>query len=319
MGPWLALVTLHAALIAVRAGDARCPSTRQVRESLGGRLPGFVVPAPSSPAAGVLELKLIESSSEHRFVVVDSRGELRLSRTLPVSRAATTADCEALAETVALIVDRYVQQLAYQDPDALVTAPAQPRSAREAHWELFVGGTWQPASGGPADLAGYEALLGTGRALDEQGRFALEATLGVRGAASHQWGDSSGRLWRFPAELRLLWRGSAGKLRLEAGPLAGIHLLVLASTPGDGSPSSRQPNDTRAIPVVGAMGALRLSLGAHLFARLVAGGAFDVVRYTFRPCQGMPVPDCMLLGGNQSFGTQRIYVKMGIEGGVSFW
>src|SRR5258708_4341749 len=138
MGPWLALVTLHAALITVRAGAAQCPSPRQVQETLSARLPGFLVPPPPSPTANILELKLVESPTEHTFVVVDSRGEVRLSGDLPASRTASTRDCEALAETVALIVDRYLQQLGYQDQDAPAVAAGPPPGPGEPRWAFFV-------------------------------------------------------------------------------------------------------------------------------------------------------------------------------------
>ena len=92
-------------------------------------------------------------------------------------------------------------------------------------------------------------------------------------------------------------------------------MLLLAPTV-----AQMQPNDIRYVPVLGAMGAARVSLGTHLFARLVMAGAVDVVRYTFRPCEGMPNPDCPLLhDGNEPFGTRRTYVKMGLEGGAAFW
>jgi hypothetical protein len=295
MGAWLALVALQAALITVRGGDARCPSGRQVNEAIAARLPGVLVPTASSGASGVLELRLTESATEHSFVVVDPEGAVRLSRPLPPP-SPSARDCEALAETVALIVDRYLQQLAYQDREMPPPAPAPPPE-RPRRWELFAGGTWLPATGEQGDMASYEALLGLGRELN------------------HRWGQNAGRLWRFPAELRLFWRPEARSVRFEVGPFAGLHLLLLAPTV-----AQMQPNELRYVPVLGGMGAVRVSLGTHLFARLVMAGAVDVVRYTFRPCEGMPDPNCPLLhDGNEPFGTQRSYVKMGVEGGVAFW
>ena len=174
MGAWLALVALQAALITVRGGDARCPSARQVNEAIAGRLPGVLVPAPSPGAAGVLELRLNESATEHSFVVVDGTGTVRLSRPMPPPPPAAR-DCEALAETVALIVDRYLQQLAYQDRQAAPPPPPAP-PPRPRRWELFAGGTWLPASGEQGDMASYEGALGLGRELDSPGRWGLEAT-----------------------------------------------------------------------------------------------------------------------------------------------
>jgi hypothetical protein len=301
MGALLALVALHAALITVRGGDARCPSSRQVNEAVASRLPGVVVPASSTPSAGVLELRLIESPSEHRFALVDSRGEELLSRPLPATSPTAARDCEALAETVALIVDRYLQQLAYQEQEAPAASPVD-NGPRAQRWELFAGGTWQP---GPADMAGYQALLGFGRVLGQAGRLALEATAGLNGTVDHEWGGARGRLWRFPVEVRLLWRKPGKRVQAELGPFTGVHLLVLASNPRD-----MQKNDLWLAPVVGGLGALRLSLGPNLFARLVGAAAVDIVRYEFMPQS----PD-----SHQSFGTPRGYVKMGLEGGIAFW
>src|SRR5436190_23144869 len=107
MGAALGLLTLHAALLTVRPTDARCPSARQVNEAIAARLPGVLVPTPAGPPAGVLELRLTETPSDHSFVVLGPGGQVRLSRPLPAATG-NLRDCEALAETVALIVDRYL-------------------------------------------------------------------------------------------------------------------------------------------------------------------------------------------------------------------
>src|SRR4051794_41870669 len=113
----LALVAVNAALITVNAADAQCPSGKQVNEAIAARLPGVLVPSSPAPPAGVLELRLAGNpGTGHRLALSDGRGQVLLSRTLPPSTATRDRDCEALAETVALIVDRYLQELAYQSP-----------------------------------------------------------------------------------------------------------------------------------------------------------------------------------------------------------
>src|SRR5438105_10099453 len=101
----LALLALHATLIAVKGAQAECPSTKQVNEAIAARLPGVLVPAEPSPGEGALVLVLTGASpaEEHSFALLDAHGETRLSRTLRAPGANRDRDCAALAETVALI------------------------------------------------------------------------------------------------------------------------------------------------------------------------------------------------------------------------
>src|SRR3954470_15427819 len=174
MGAVFTLVTLHAALIAVRGADAQCPSAKQVSEAITNRMPGVLVPPPAAPS-DALQLRLDGgATSEHHLVLANGAGKVLLSRTLPPAPAARERDCEALAETVALIVDRYLQELSYQEP--AVTAPPPPPAPEgpvHPRWELFAGGVWQP----PFDAssrAGYEGRLGGGRTLGRSARLVLE-------------------------------------------------------------------------------------------------------------------------------------------------
>jgi hypothetical protein len=304
MAGLLALLTLHAALISVNAADAQCPSGKQVNEAIAARLPGVLVPSSPAPPAGVLELRLAGNpGTGHRLALSDGRGQVLLSRTLPPSTATRDRDCEALAETVALIVDRYLQELAYQTPPTVVArapAPVEEPGPAERRWELFAGGTWQPSSDAGAN-AGYEARLGVGRTLGGAARFALELTLGVQ---ERRFRDAADPLWRFPAELRLLWRQTPRPIRLELGPFAGAQLLLLGNNRDEMSVGA-----VRIAPVAGGMGALRFALGNRAFVRLVGAAGIAVVRYSFQP----PPYE------REVFGTERAYVKMGVEGGLAFW
>jgi hypothetical protein len=299
----LALVAVNAALISVNAADAQCPSGKQVNEAIEARLPGVLVPSSPAPPAGVMELRLAGNpGTGHRLALSDARGQVLLSRTLPPSTATRDRDCEALAETVALIVDRYLQELAYQSPPAVVAAPAPrpPEEPAERRWELFTGGTWQPSNEAGA-TAGYEVRLGLGRTLGRAARLALELTIGVQ---ERTYREAPDPLWRFPAELRLLWRQTPRPVRLEVGPFAGAQVLLLGN--------NRDPMSTSAVrvaPVAGGLGAVRFSLGNRAFVRLVGAAGVAVVRYSFQP----PPYE------REVFGTERAYVKMGAEGGLAFW
>jgi hypothetical protein len=300
----LGMVVLHATTIAVRSTGAQCPTGRQVTEALGARLPGVLVPEEQAKSSDALLLTL--SSGERAaagFVLVDGKGQVRLRRALAASGGGAPRDCPALAETVALMVERYLQDLAIQErtPAPAVEAPAPPPPPPpERRWDLFVGSTWRPGASG---LAAYEVRLGAARSLGTE-RLALGATAGIEGAASHDWDVGSGRLRRFPVELRLLWRLTAGTVALEAGPFAGAHVLLLDSDTGRGESA------LRAIPVAGGLAAARFPLGRRVFLRLVAALGIAVVRYDYVT----PEPDSSV-----AFGTERTYGKMGLEAGLSFW
>jgi hypothetical protein len=290
-------------LIAVRGGQTECPSTRQVNEAISARLPGVLVPAPAKPQEGLLVLGLAGGKSAPlTFTLVDSKGEVRLERALPPARNDIAGDCAALAETVALIVERYLQDLGYQD--RVAPPPPPPPAPHVPLWELFLGATWQPGSDG---LASYEGRLGVGRVLGRRGGLVLELTGGARGPSDHTWGVGvSGQLWRFPVELRLFGRWPLNtSWNLEGGPFAGAHLLVL-----DTDSPLKTTRETHVSPVVGGALGLRLGMGPHAFVRLLVTGAVAVVRYQFST---LP-PDA-----REVFGTERAYGKMGVETGLSFW
>jgi hypothetical protein len=298
----LALLGLHATLIAVRGGQTECPSTRQVNEAIAARLPGVLVPSEPKPPEGALVLDLAGGKGTPLAVtLVDAKGQVRLERTLPAARSERAGDCAALAETVALIVERYLQDLGYRD-----RAVSPPRPAPEPEvprWEAFLGATWQPGEEG---LAGYEARLGAGRVLGRAGGFAVEATAGIRGRQDQSWGGGvNGQLWRFPFEIRLLARWPLNSsFSIEAGPFAGVHMLVLETDSEE--KSTRQ---TRVSPVAGAAAGLRMTLGPHVFLRVVASGGATIVRYKFTTPPG----------ATEVFGTDRVWAKMAVETGLSFW
>jgi hypothetical protein len=300
----LGLVLVHATMIAVRATDVQCPTGRQVTEALGARLPGVLVPEDQAKSSGALLLTLSAGSDgAPGFVLVDQKGSVRLRRALS-SGNAVKRDCPALAETAALMVERYLQDVAVQDrappPAVAVEAPPPAPRPAERRWDLFAGGTWRPGGSG---LAAYELRLGGARSLGE--RLALGATVGIEGAAPHEWKGGTGRLRRFPVEARLLWRLTNGVVAVEAGPFAGAHVLLLDSDVGDMGDTA-----LRAIPVAGGLAAVRFPMGRRMFLRLVAAVGLALVRYDFVTPGGM---------GTVAFGTERTYGKMGLEAGLSFW
>jgi hypothetical protein len=289
------LLVLHATQIAVKASDAVCPSTRQVSEAIAARLPGMLVPAERGGASDAVWLMLARdpATGAQELTLIDQDDRVRLRRALPAPATAAERECPALAETVALMVERYFQDLAYHGET--IGPPARRR------WDLFVAATWRPAG---QDLAAFDARLGLARLLG-RGRFSLGLLAGISGEERHDWPGATGQLRRYPAEARLLGRAGLGLTTVEAGPFAGIHLLVLDSRSGE-----RTATDVHVSPVAGLVGGLRLSLGRFAFLRAVASLGASVLKYDFVTADRRQTV---------RFGTERLWGKMGIEAGFSFW
>jgi hypothetical protein len=290
----LPLFTLHATLVAVQSTDGGCPSSQQIRAAIEVRLPGLLVPPEQS---GLPDTLMLATSSDpaaktSSFTLTDRDLKVRLRRELPPPASADPSECPALAETVALMVERYLQEVGYRSEPA----PAADRR----RWDLFAGATWRPGADG---LSAYEVRVGVGRAFGARARFGLALALGIEGTSEEAWPGASGRLHRFPAELRLVWRRGIGTTMLEVGPFAGVQLLVLHSQSQDASAT-----DVRLVPELGAGAGLRIPLGKSAFLRVVAALGVAPLRYDF-----VTSPEIV------AFGTERVWGKMGVEAGFSFW
>jgi hypothetical protein len=292
----LPLVAAHATLIAVKSSDTQCPTSRQIGEAIEARLPGVLVPPEQGALTDALWLALAQdgTSGAQSFTLVDQQQKVRLRRELPAATSAGPQECPALAETVALMVERYLQDLGYH-----VEPPPPPDRRR---WEIFGGAAWRPGVDG---LAAYELRMGAGRVLGGRGRFGLALVLGVEGAAPKEWDGATGRLRRYPAELRLFWRTAIGFSSLELGPVLGVQLVVLNS-----QTRTAAATDMRLTPTAGLGAGLQIPLGRTPFLRLVAGVGMSLLRYDFVN----PPPDRTV-----AFGTERVWGKMGAEAGFSFW
>src|SRR6185436_10247380 len=215
----LPLIAVQATMIAVKPTQGGCPSSAQITAAIEPRLPGLVVPPEQSQLREALLLTLAAdpATGAQSFTLVDREQHVRLRRELPPPASADPSQCPALAETVALMVERYLQDLGYRAESAV--APDRRR------WELFAGATWRPGAEG---MSAYEARVGMGRMLAAR-RLTLSLVAGIEGTSRETWPGAQGNLHRFPAELRLLWRRGIGTTSLEMGPFAGVQLLVLRS------------------------------------------------------------------------------------------
>jgi hypothetical protein len=111
--PLLVLLTFRAVSVLVAPGsEDGCPSARQVSSALAARIPSTLNNRHGDPET-VLTVVLPSpgSAQEPSFSLVDQQGRLRLFRTLARPGNGQAHDCAALSDTVALIVQRYLEEV----------------------------------------------------------------------------------------------------------------------------------------------------------------------------------------------------------------
>lgn len=289
---------MQAALVAVRPGpEGDCPSARLVAEALAARVPGALVPIEEALAPEVLTLVLAGGGGTPSFSLLDREGQVRLHRSLPAPAGTPERDCPALAETVALIVQRYLHELeipASPPPPQPVARPARPR------WDLGLGTVWRPGDQG---AAAHELRAALGRRLGATGRVVIGVSGGLAGASSHDYGDGQGTLRRIPAGFWGAWRLGAGPGDLELGILAEAEVVVMHASAGQMTQEVVKP-----AVVLGAAAAFRLPLGDSLFVRVSTARAFTLLRYEF-----------VARSGESAFATRFTYGTIAAEAGLSFW
>ncbi|HSS38888.1 MAG TPA: hypothetical protein VLT58_08975 [Polyangia bacterium] len=127
----VALASATAIAILLTAGpDDGCPSPRQVSDAVSAHLPGVVLPLGRAPGPSALRLSVTtDGAGTLRVDLSDPDGGALLRRRVAPESAARTkaAECVALAETAALIVDRYWHEVGYEVPPAPAAVPAKPR------------------------------------------------------------------------------------------------------------------------------------------------------------------------------------------------
>ncbi len=106
--------------------DDGCPSPHQLADALSAHLPGMVLPLGHATGPTTLRLAVAtDAAGAMRLDLSDPEGGPLLHRWLPATDRVRAGDCPALAETAALIVDRYWHEVGYDVP---IEAPnASPR------------------------------------------------------------------------------------------------------------------------------------------------------------------------------------------------
>ncbi|HSZ82855.1 MAG TPA: hypothetical protein VLA14_11265 [Polyangia bacterium] len=304
------------------AADA-CPSPAELAETLNARVPGLAPVAPAAPLslASGMRLSVVTSpEGDVRVDLVDAKDEIVLHRLLPAPPTGHAPDCPALAETIAIIVERYLHDVGYEAPTAppppapppsappagapttIVVEAAPPAAAPRAHAALWRLGF--AASGRRGDAGGFDGdgdlalgVEGTGEGVHVGAR--LSAGLAPRAAAT--WGTTDrATLLRIPFRLGGYVGVPLGRGRLEPGVGVGADVLQVAVTGGgQGGGGYLAPSAdlsvTYTLPLIGAVYGRALS-------RIALAEP-----YTFKA-----------LGDLQVWGTPRVYGELGVELGVSF-
>jgi hypothetical protein len=315
------LVPAYAVVVAAPSGPEQgCPSPHQITDALMARIPAVVVSGSEASNPGVLKLAVSSGSGpdQLRIEMTDQGGEARLYRNLVVAEH-NRGDCAALAETVALIVDRFLHDLGYEapptlpaplpGPDANLSRGPPPAASGPGRFDLFAGGSWRGASTEESDFE-----LGFGLGL-ERGligrRFAATLTVGTSATRSATTTDGSiVTLHRMPLRLGLWIPINAGPGQLEPGVRAGLDWLFsrLEPPPSGGAVLARTD---RSYHVELAL-CYRVNMLRRFFARI--GGAVGTgMGYYVNFTDGTP-------NGTRSqlFREPKTYIKSGLELGFSF-
>ncbi len=304
------LVPAYAVVVAAPSGpDQGCPSPHQIADALNARIPALVVSGSEATNPGTLKLTVSggTGATPLRIEMVDQGGEARLFRNLTVAEPRRN-DCVALAETVALIVDRFVHDLGYEAPptlpnplpppdDNLARGPPPPPTGA-SRLDVFAGGSWRGAS---SDESDFEAGFGLGfeRGLGGR-RFAVTFTGGVSAAHRVPANETfTASLRRMPFRLGFWIPILAGPGQVEPGVRIGADLLSVTTSPSG-------PSSTQTAPRAELALGYRVTVLRRVFARIGAAvGAGNGYYWT----------------GNSDktvLTESRYYFRSGLELGFSF-
>lgn len=231
MSSLFGLVLLSGALITVEAErDFACPSAEEVRAALAVRLPGAVAPPDMDPS-GTMRLRLLRDARTPILRLYDAEGLLRLERALEGEEG--PRDCAALADAVAVIVDRHLSELQVPvrapPPAAPPRAAPPPEPTGRARLTASLRGRWRSGRVGGAAF-GSELVAGRSHGGPGLG-LQLEVALGAALPARLEWGSADGaqgagerqEAW-FQAAAGPFWRrGGHGVAIRATGAVAVLH------------------------------------------------------------------------------------------------
>jgi hypothetical protein len=340
------------------ADPVPCPEAARVAEALTARMPNVLAAGQIPAGTTVLGLMLAQGGPNAvRLQLRDRTGATVLERILdttstgavgaPAHAAAAAADCAALADTVALIVERYLRQIGYRGvapppttdrlappPDSTPHTEAVPPTdaAARAAAPLPVLGAVASTSQ-PSRLPGWtttRGFLGAGielsapisgagadsrwiRSVDVDGdlhlgALALSASVGVGEATEKS---------PVPPTAEGSFRILPMPIRLRVG-------LVIRAGPGTVVPQVGGGVDwlwtsTRRIdgqhpraavePIIDAGAAYFLPLGRHVYFKLHAASALNLQPHDFFVLDDNSAPTI--------FRTARLYLRAGVDAGIA--
>jgi len=299
-----------------------CPSARQVSAALSERAPGVLdARGPDSGSALTLVLPPPGTPQEPSFSLIDQQGRLRLFRTL--SRPGTTQvrDCAALSVTVAIIVQRYLQEIELPEAEAagespaIRVAPPAPAPAPSpvvpdsplrawARWDISLGIS-QRLANQITGLEAYDLRLSVARTLGARMDTGLLVRLwgGISGWTLHHWTGGRGDVTRIPSGLELMWRRAASSVELQLGLAGLLDCWILGARA-----QTTVHWDTRFVLAGALAGGMQVPLGRRLFARLFLDVAVAGWRYVY---------DDLSPGNGTIFSTPRVFGDAGLALGMS--
>jgi len=294
--PSLALLILHAVSVLVAPGpEDGCPSARQVSAALSEHAPAAQrTRGPDSEASLTLVLPEPGTHQEPSVSLIDQQGMLRLFRILARPGAANARDCVALADTVAIIVQRYLEEVELPDVEAPRKSPpipvaspasanppapvsAAPRLMTRARWDISLAISQRLASQ-MAGLEPYELRLSLARTLGARTDTGLMVRLwgGVSGPTERDWNGGRGDVVRVPAGIEVMWRRAISAVELQLGLAGQLDFWILGAR--------YQTNvqwDYRFAAAGAVTGGMQVPLGKRLFLRLSLDFAKAALRYRY--------------------------------------
>lgn len=316
------------------ADPVACPTGSQVGDSLGARMPGIV--AGDAPATGARTLRLAlaqVSPNTVRVILTDTAGAVVLERVLDLGSRHTNqpersaTECAALADTVALIVERYLREIGYRPPPkpSPAASPPEPSPPGRAPPPQAIATTPAAVTQRPRLFLGAGSNLATpltGRAENNQRTLSVE----VAGELHLRWiAFSASAGVGQPTETPPVPRTDAGTLQLTPMPLRLGAALRVAAGPGYLLPRVGAGVDVLFIstdriggshpgtafePVVEAGAAYQLPLSRRFYVKVQALSVLNIFPHDFA-LNGLAEPPFI-------FRTARAYLRAGLELGVAF-
>jgi hypothetical protein len=315
------------------APEQSCPGPRQVTDALAARLPGVVLPHGQPVKPGMLRLTVAtDATGGIRIDLADPEGAPLLHRVLAATRG--PGECAALADTIALIIERYWREVGYDAPPLPPPNPPQPPPppspppkvatppppAVEAHADAPPTGD-EGASGAPlqwsvaAAIAGRAGEVGAREAsvliaLAAQARIGIRVSGGVSNGTTVVLGAAQADFRRFPVRV-----GGYLPIRTRIGQLEpglGLDLDVLSFGTRNNSGAPAPQASTLCTGHLCTSPGVDLALGwsvassRHVYVRALARAGI-AVPYDFEAENGEPI-----------WRTPSTYLELALECGLWF-